>query len=194
MNRTTPYAIAAAAIIAAGTAWWFHEHQPRRPWPKPTPPPASSQIFFQVEEPMPTEEEIARDAAEHYARLEQNLEQAVTDTDAQRREDAFVFLLPELLQQEPQRVVDLVRRLPSGASRTWLRDEVARQWVDRDLPAAMRWMKTLDEAEARESAAAAATVLIPIEPGKAELLAREFGLPPATPLASLSQTSGNRTR
>ena len=44
-------------------------------------------------------------AATHYARLAGQLEGALLSKDADRREAAFVFILPELVQEDPQIVV-----------------------------------------------------------------------------------------
>ena len=69
------------------------------------------------------------------SRLE--IERALVARDPQQRETAFNFLLPELLQAEPQRVVDMVARQEPGEARDALRDEVARQWITRDRDAAI---------------------------------------------------------
>jgi hypothetical protein len=145
-------------------------------WPKPTDPEPASPVYHELKERMPSEEEIARDAAEHNARLEEAIESTLKDGDLVERETVFVHVLPELLQVEPQRLVALHARLAPGEPRDTLRIEMARLWASTDPPAAMRWMKSLDENERRTAATAAVTTLAPWDPRTASALAGEFGL------------------
>jgi hypothetical protein len=115
-------------------------------------------VFEQSTEPVPTEEEIARDAEQHSARVQEAIERSLQAADADAREAAFVFLLPQLLQLEPDRVVTMVAR-QEGRARQLLRREVARQWVGWDVPAAVRWIRGLEGAERRETAQIAVTTL-----------------------------------
>ena len=95
--------------------------------------------------------------------------------DAQRREAVFTFLLPELVQVDPPRVIAMVARQTPGEARDTLRIEVTRQWMARDPEAAVRWMKTLPEGDRRASAAIAVESIIGHSPSEAVALANEFG-------------------
>ncbi len=175
MSRIQTVTLVSTAMIAAGMACWVHAAEPRK-WPKATPPPPPSPIYHDLKEVMPTEEEIARAAEEHTARLQQEIEQALANKDKDRIEAVFVFLLPELLQVEPDRVVAMVAAQKPGESRDRLRDAVARQWVVMDLRAATDWMKSLEDADRRAAAKTALTTLRPIDPSQATLLAQELSV------------------
>jgi hypothetical protein len=174
VSRTSILSIVSATLVALGSAYWIHARDAKRPWPKPGPPPPPSPIYHESKEPAPTVEEIERDAAEHTAKLQWEIEQALAGKDASRREAVFVFLLPELLQVEPQRVVAMVANQKPGDARERLRTEVAKQWVVRDLPAAARWMSTLEDRERRASVKAAINTLMPIDPSEATRLVKEM--------------------
>ena len=94
-----------------------------------------------------------------------------------RREAVFTFLLPELVQVDPPRVIAMVARQRPGEARDTLRTEVTRQWIARDPDAAVRWMKTLPEDERRASAATAVESIIAHSPAEAAALADEFEKP-----------------
>ena len=96
--------------------------------------------------------------------------------DPQQRETAFTFLLPELLQVEPKRIVDLVAKQEPGEVRDLLRDEVARVWIQADERAAVDWIKTLDEAERSSAANTAVAVIASRDPAGAIELADELGV------------------
>jgi hypothetical protein len=145
-------------------------------WPKATPPPDASPIYHDLKERVPDEEEIEDDAASYYGRMAHEIAESLGSGDAQKREAAMVFLLPELLQVEPKRVVDLHGGLGAGAARDTLRTEVARLWANQNLPAAIAWMKTLEEKERRLAVYEAVDSLLAFEPGQAMALIREFGL------------------
>jgi hypothetical protein len=168
-------ALVSAALVAAGTTTWLHAAEGRR-WPKATPPPPPSPIYQEVAEPMPTPEEIERAAAEHTARLQFEIEQALAGDDDDRVEAVFVFLLPELLQVEPARVVNMLAKMKPGESRSRLRDAIARQWVVMDQRATTEWIRSLGEDDRRASARQALTILRPIDPAAATLLVRELAV------------------
>lgn len=174
MNRT-PILTIVFATLAAGAASWLHASDSRR-WPKATPPPPPSPIYQEVDEPMPTPEQIARAAAEHTARLQFEIEQALAGDDDDRVESMFVFLLPELLQVEPDRVVNMVAKMKPGEPRNRLRDAVARQWVVMDQHATTQWIRGLDEDDRRASARQSLATLRPIDPAAATILARDLAL------------------
>jgi len=150
--------------------------KPRRHYPKATPPPPPSPIYTESREHVPGEEEISQMAAGHDARLAEELESALLSNDAQRREAAFVFILPELVQVDAQRVADMVMRQPRGEPRDTLRTELTRAWIARDPVSAMRWMKTLPHQERRASGAAAIDLIFPQSPTEAAALADQLGM------------------
>ena len=150
--------------------------KPRRHYPKATPPPPPSPIYTESSEPVQSEEEIARTAASHNAKLADELESALLSKDRGRREAAFVFILPELVQVDVGRVVDMVARQPKGEPRDTLRTEFTRAWIARDPAAATKWMKTLPHQERRASGAAAVDFIFPQSPDRAAALADELGM------------------
>jgi len=163
-------------LSGVGVSYWLGAGETRRHWPKATPPPPPSPVYTQSRERAPDEEEIQRQAREHNARLESELELALLAKDAQRREAAFTFILPELVQVEPSRAVAMVARLEPGEARDTLRAELARQWIAKDADAAVRWMKTLPDAERRASAVTAIESILAHSPDEAAALADEFGI------------------
>lgn len=171
-------AVTAFALFAAiGTAWRLDAREARKPYPKAIPPPPASQDFTDVREPPPDEAQIEAREREHYADHERRIESALKSRDPDEREAVFTFLLPELLQQEPERVVAMVARQIGGETRDTLRDEVARQWVDRDRDATIAWMKSLDDQrERRHAAKVAVEYLAPISPEQAIYVAQQFAM------------------
>jgi hypothetical protein len=167
-------------LLAIGTAYWLDagERPVERPkvWPKPTEPPPASPNYRDTKERMPSEEDIERDARERPAMLEREIERALLAGNAEQRETAFAVLLPELLQVEPRRLVDLVARMEPGEPRDTLRVEIASLWIQQDAQAATRWLKSLDKGDRREAAVAAVTSLAPSDPDQARALVREFDL------------------
>lgn len=169
-------AVTVVALFAAvGTAYRLDAREPKKPYPKATPPPPPSPVFTESKELAWTEEQIAAQARDHNAQLQQAIERALT-AGPQQREAVFTFLVPELLQFEPQRLVDLLAR-QQGEPRDALRDELARQWITRDRDAAIGWMRSLeDEAERAQAAKAAVDSLAPIAPEQAIYVADQFGV------------------
>lgn len=186
---TKPPAILAVAfsLLCLSTACSPKEEGYPRPkvWPKPTEPPPASPVYHDVKEWIPSEEDIAREAREHNVLLGEEVERALASPDLIRRETVFAHIVPELLQVEPQRLVDLHERLEPGASRDLLRTEIAQQWSGSDPAAAARWMKSLDEDEREAAAVSAVTSLAPLEPDVALALADDLGLAGAEPLRKL---------
>ncbi len=174
MKQISAITLITATLVALGAACWIQAREPRRVWPKPTPPPPASPIYHDVEETMPTEADIEREAREHPARLEEAIQDAVNSRDSQWREAAFVFLLPELLQVEPQRLVDLVARQKPGPARDLLRTELTQSWIGSDARAAVAWIKSLDDVEQKASALTALNTVAPVDPLQAIALALEF--------------------
>jgi len=168
--------IVAAALLALGGAWWLHAREPpRHPWPAATPRP--SPIYTSSTARAPTAREIERDAREHYALLTREIERALVARDPQQRETAFAFLLPELLQQDAPRVVELVARQEPGEARDALRTEVARQWIALDRDAAVEWMQSFESpGERQASASQAVQSLAAVAPDQAIYVADQFGI------------------
>ena len=121
-------------------------------------------------------EPATRDARADQDRIELEIERALVSRDAAQRENAFAYLLPELLRAEPARVVALVAKQEPGEARDTLRTQVARQWIRRDRDAAIEWMNSFEEPERRASAAAAVDALAAAAPGQAIELADRFGI------------------
>jgi hypothetical protein len=176
MNRTSIITLVAVTLAGIGTVLWLHATEPRKPWPKPTPPPPASTVFVPSKEHSSSVEEIEREALSHYQQLELAIERSLVAKDPQQRETAFTFLLPELLQVEPKRIVAMVVRQEPGDVRDLLRDEVARVWIQADERAAVDWIKTLDDAERSSAATAAVAVIASRNPGGAIELADELGV------------------
>jgi hypothetical protein len=166
-----------ALFAAIGAAWRLDAREPRKPYPKATPPPPASQVFTDLKEPVPDEREIEARARDHNAQLERLIERALVARDPQQRETVFTFLLPELLQVEPERVVAMFARQQPGEARDVLRDEVAQQWITRDRDAAIRWIKSFEDAGERMHAAQVAVdSLAAIAPEQAIYVAHELGV------------------
>lgn len=176
MRPTSIVTLVLLTLFGVGIAFWLDARETRRHWPKATPPPPPSPIYTQSPERAPDEEEIARQAREHNGRLEAGIERALVAKDPQRREAAFTFMLPELVQVDPVRVVAMLARREPGEARDSLRTEMTRQWIARDPEAAVRWMKTLSEAERLESATTAVESILAHSPEEAAALADEFGI------------------
>jgi hypothetical protein len=179
MRPTSIVTVVLATLFGVSAAFWLDAgEKPRRHWPKPTPPPPPSPIYTVSPEPAWSEAQIAELARDHNWHLEQTIERALIGKDSTRREAAFAFLLPELVQVDPDRVVAMVANLEPGEARDTLRTEVSRQWIARDPDAAVRWMKTLPEGERQASASAAVESIAAQSPGVARALADEFGVSP----------------
>jgi len=176
-------AVLMLTLVAFGTACGNDQDRAftdisKRPdkWPKPTDPPPASPIYHDVKERVPTEEEIDRESRERPATLAAGIEGALLNGDALAKEMAFVYLLPELLQVEPARLLDLHSRLEPGAARSLLATEIARQWMSRDPPAATRWIGKLEGVERRAAVMATVRDLVPWSPGAARGLVEQVGL------------------
>ena len=176
MKPTSIVTLVAATLAGIGTAYWLSADEPRKPWPKPTPPPAASPIFTPSKEHASTPEEIELAARSHNEQLALAIERSLVATNPQQRETASTFLLPELLQVEPKRVVTMVAKQEPGEVRDLLRDEVARVWIQTDKKAAIDWMKSLDDAERKSAANTAVAAIASRDPAGAIELADELGV------------------
>jgi len=176
MKPTSIITLVAATLAGIGMAFWLSANEARKPWPKPTAPPPASPVFKPSNEHAPSAEEIERAAQSHYQQLELAIERSLVAKDPQQRETAFTFLLPELIQVEPQRVVALVAKQEPGEVRDLLRDEVARVWIQANERAAIDWMKSLGEAERNSAANTAVAAIASRDPAGAIELADELGV------------------
>ena len=118
--------MACALLVAFGTTCWLSASEPasKQKYPKATPPPPPSPVYTPSKERAPSAEEIERAARDHNAMLGAAIERALASKDVQQRETVFTFLLPELLQIEPQRVVKMLAKLEPGEAR----DVCAMRW------------------------------------------------------------------
>jgi len=167
--KPTIVTVVCVALLTLGAA--------KPPHPKATPPPPPSPDFTPSPERAPTEKEIEKTSRQHYAELTRAIERALVAGNPQLREAAFTFLLPELLQVEPARVVEMVKKQQPGEARDALRDEVARHWIMRDREAAVAWIKSLENnTERLDSAEVAISTLAPVAPDQAIEVADQFGI------------------
>jgi len=177
MKPASIITLVAATLLGVGTAYWLSADEPRnKPWPKPTEPPPPSPIYTPSKERAPTADEIERAARSHVQQLELAIERSLVARDAQQRETAFTFVLPELLQVDPKRVVAMVARQEPGEVRDLLRSELARLWIEKDPRAAIDWMKSLEDAERRSAATIAVAAIAARNPAAAIGLADELGV------------------
>lgn len=124
----------------------------------------------------PSNNEITSDGQERNRQLALSIERALVSRDSQHRETAFNLVLPELLREEPHRVIAMVARQEPGEARDALRDEVARQWITKNPDAAVEWMNSLEQADRMASATIATRTLAAIDPAQAIAVADRFGI------------------
>jgi len=110
------------------------------------------------------------------AQLALEVERALVSNNPLERDKAMYFSLPELLDADPSRVIELVAR-QEGETRDALRDEVVRLWIRKDREAALIWMGSLEnEWERNASATIAMRTLAAIDPAQAVAVADQFGI------------------
>ncbi len=123
---------------------------------------------------------VAELSAADHARAQQiafGIERALVARDPRQRETAFAFLLPELIELYPERVVVMMAKQEPGETRDALRDEVVRQWIVRDRDGAVAWMGSLEDKTEREaSATLAMRTLAATSPADAIEVADKFGI------------------
>lgn len=123
------------------------------------------------------EEEQVNHGAARAEQIALAIERALVARDPRQRETAFAFLVPELVDTEPTRMIALVARQDPGETRDALRDEVVRDWIVRDRDAAVAWIGTLeDERELEAAATTAMRALAAIAPAGAIEVADQFGI------------------
>src|SRR5688572_381873 len=154
MKRSSITLISAAVLAVAtalGAAHFIGAPEAHEPAVAPTAP-LPSRTDASPAIPAPHAAQPDRPAPERHRELALAVERALVAADPQQRETAFAFILPELIEQDPQRVVAMVARQEPGEARDSLRDEVARRWITRDRDAAVAWMQSFDVAEREASA------------------------------------------
>jgi len=176
--KPTFITIVCATLLAVCATCWLSAGEPPRktPYPKATPPPPPSPIYTPSRERAPTEREIARAARNHNDMLAKAIERSLVARNPQQRETAFTFLLPELLQVEPSRVVTMVSRQEPGETRDALRNKVAQIWITSDREAAVAWIRSLEGSEQRDTAEVAVSMLASYAPDQAIEVADQFGI------------------
>lgn len=175
MKRTSVIAVSAALVasLAIGAAFMFHDSSTVEPDAARTTA-LRSEVTSQVDAiPAPQRASLTPERSRQVA-LE--IERALVSSDPHQRETAFNFLLPELIEADPARVVAIMERQHPGEVRDVLRDEVTRQWIRRDRDAAIDWMRSLDEADRKASATIAMRTLAASSPALAIEVADQFGV------------------
>jgi len=178
-NLIVIIASVALTIVALGATLGrgaLDAREKRKPWPKPTPPPPASSIYIPSKEDAPTEEQIAAEAETHNRDVALQIERSLASRDSRGREAAFTYLVPELLQIEPQLLLEMLGRQKPGEARDVLRTEIARQWISMDRDATIAWMKSLDVAESQAAAYAAVKAIATVAPEQALYVADQFDL------------------
>ncbi|WP_116812190.1 hypothetical protein [Steroidobacter cummioxidans] len=175
MRITVSLAALIAVFTAVSAARFSDTSDEDEPHPQPVarvPAPVHSPMMQRA----PSANEIASAAQERNRQLNLAIERALVSRDLQHRETAFNFVLPELLREEPNRVIAMVARQEPGETRDALRDEVARQWITMDRDAAIEWMSSLEPADRRTSATIATRTLAATNPAQAIAVADQFGV------------------
>jgi len=179
MKPSSLFTTVCATLVAIGTTCGLPASEPasKQPYPKPTPPPPPSPVYTPSKERALTAQEIEQAAREHDAMLGGAIERALASQDAQQREAVFTFLLPELLQFDPQRVVKMLAKLEPGEARDVLRHEMALQWTARDSEAAVNWIKSLEsDRERQDTARIAVSAIAASDPAQAIHVADQLGV------------------
>ena len=174
-STAIPNIILGMFVVIAAWAWWPRTAAPRKPGstaPAPAPRPQVARADPHAPNPKAIEPETSR----HNATVALDIERALVSRDARQRETAFNYLLPELLQAEPGRVIAMLARQEPGDARDTLRTEIARAWIRRDRDAAVAWLATLSGDEQRTGAAAAIDSLAAVAPDQAISVADRFGI------------------
>lgn len=174
--RVTVSLAALFAVLTAVSAAHFSASRDADEPPPLTAAPVPTPIHSPVMPSAPSANESASTAKERNRQLAIAIERALVSRDSQHRETAFNFVLPELLRDEPDRVIAMVARQEPGEARDALRDEVARQWITKDRDAAIEWMNSLEQADRTASATIATRTLAAINPAQAIAVADQFGV------------------
>jgi hypothetical protein len=175
VRGTLSFAALIAVLTAVSVARFSNTRDADEPHPQ-----AAARVPAPIRSPMeqsaPSVNESASEAPERSRQLAIAIERALVSRDFQYRETAFNVVLPELLREEPDRVIAMVAGQEPGEARDALRDEVARQWITKDRDAAIEWLKSLEQAERTASATIAMRTLAAINPAQAIAVADQFGV------------------
>lgn len=174
--RVTVSLAALIAVLAAVSASRFSGTRDADEPHSQSPARVPALIHSPTTQSAPLAEEIAAEAQKRNRQLAMAIERALVSRDSQQRETAFNFVLPELLREEPDRVIAMVARQEPGEARDALRDEVARQWITKDRDAAIDWMNSLEQADRTTCASIAMRTLAAINPAQAIAVADQFGV------------------
>jgi len=173
------FTVSLAALIAVLTAVSAAHLSGTRDTNKPHPQ-SIARVRAPIHSPTvhsaPSANEIVSSANERNRQLAIAIERALVSRDSQQRETAFNFVLPELLREEPDRLIAIVARQEPGEARDALRDEVVRQWITHDRDAAIEWMNSLEQADRTTCATIAMRTLAAINPAQAIAVADQFGV------------------
>lgn len=175
MRVTVSLAALIAVLTAVSAAHLLDTHDANKPHPQ-----SAVQVPTAIHSPMmqsaPPANVIASTAQERNRQLALEIERALVSRESHHRETVFNFVLPELLREEPDRVIAIVARQGPGEARDALRDEVTRQWITKDRDAAIEWMHSLDQRDRTASATIATRTLAAIDPAQAIAVADQFGV------------------
>jgi hypothetical protein len=174
--RVTVTLAALIAVLAAMSAAHFSSSRDADELHPQTAASVPAPIHSPTMQSAPSANEVALTAQERNRQLAIAIERALVSRDSQHRETAFNFVLPELLREEPDRVIAMVARQEPGDARDALRDEVARQWIIKDRDAAIEWMNSLEHADRTASATIATRTLAGSNPTQAIAVAAQFGI------------------
>lgn len=176
MKRISAIAGSIALVAAATGAMVLLGTGKERPPESASPPPAEAS--FAASAARATTPAEFRDAPP--TRNEQialAIERALVARNPHQRETAFAFLVPELIELDPDRIVAMVARQEQGETRIALRDEVVRAWIVRDRAAAVEWLSTFeDEGERKACAMIAMRTLAASSPPLAIEVADQFAI------------------
>jgi hypothetical protein len=120
----------AATLVGVGTAFWLYATEPRKPWPKPTPPPPASPVFVPSKEHAPSVEEIEQAARSHYQQLELAIERSLVAKDRSSARRHSRSCCPNY-SRSSRNVSSPGGEAGAREVRDLLRDEVARVWFRR---------------------------------------------------------------
>ncbi|MBK9989529.1 MAG: hypothetical protein IPP19_02035 [Verrucomicrobia bacterium] len=118
------------------------------PQPKPATPAAASEPSGTVAH--------AQNAEPTAAALALEIEQALREGSAAKRDRALYVLMPRLVASDPSMATQLALTREAGLLREELLRQLVRSWVLRDTQSALKWLTSLPEPADRDLAGAAA--------------------------------------
>jgi hypothetical protein len=170
------HVVALTCLVVAGGAatWWSGTTAGVAPAASLAPPANYPAVAARPEQA--ATESAGWQAAQRNRQLVQALQSALISPDPALHETALHRLLPELLTAEPSRLPEVLAGQPAGPARDEFQDELARQWILHDEPAARAWLDSLDADARAAGARAALRALSARDPARAVDLALEFGV------------------